>query len=92
MSDLRSDLNSPIVVYTPFQCVWGKCQDGDFWWCLEVSRFVLRRPGSPAFELYEGDVCQEHGLEGDLVGHAGSYEQAFQYLLRGGVAPAGMVH
>lgn len=92
MDDVQSDLQSPLKVYTPFQCVWGQCEAGDFWWCLEVSRFVLRRPGFDAFELYEGDVCVEHGLEGDLVGHASTYERAFQFLSKGTLETPGRMN
>jgi hypothetical protein len=76
---------------TPVEVVWGISEEGEqFWWDLDRERVViLRAPG--IYELWEGSLCEEHGLDGKSAGWAFAPGIAFEWVA-GGDAPALEVH
>ncbi len=87
---------SEVVTSSPMPFVWGLCMDGEFWWFVQADRWILRplnqREDAPRLELYNGCLCDTHGMEGHIAGIVTSFTDAWRWMMTGEVPEGGLIH
>lgn len=72
---------APLLI-TPMPFVWGVCAAGEFWWNVQADRFCTRAQPDMV-DLFEGTLCDNHGLEGKLIGFTAGLREAFAWVAGG---------
>jgi hypothetical protein len=83
------------TIHTPIPFVWATDGARQVWWNVELDRMVVQglAPGyDRIIEMWEGGICVEHGVEGDVVGMADTLHDAWMWCAGGALPNASTVN
>lgn len=95
---MSDDVERPAILYTPIPMVWGTDGRHQAWWSVNDDRMVVFTPELTVpeagihYELWTGGLCEQHGLEGEIVGMTMDLNAAFAWACGGNMPFGGLVN